>query len=148
MRVRSMRVTTRIARRAAFVCMAALVVGASTAGPVSADEPTPFNDSETFVDVNPCSGQPDRITVNFAGHVHEHGDRFVAHIVRTGTTSSGFVMEHGVQHRQSNGRVETVTFHDRWHHPDGSAFTVRGLAVFDPYTFDARVDRFWAICRR
>ncbi|MDH4168430.1 MAG: hypothetical protein OEW42_02470 [Acidimicrobiia bacterium] len=136
-------------RRALFVTTAlGLLLAGSTASPVAADDPTAFTDSDTFIDTNPCSGLPDRITVHFAGQVHQHGDRFVAHISRTGTTDSGYVMDHGVQHRQNNGQVETVQFNDRWRHADGSIFVVRGLAVFDPDTWEPQVDRFTSRCLR
>ena len=78
---------------------------------------------------------------------HLHGDREVAHIATTGSTDSGYVMEHGVSSFVFNGHVARGTFTDNWVNPDdGSRFQARGAFVFNLNTEKLLVDTFSLRC--
>ena len=127
-------------RRIAPVTATALLLTGLTALPAAADRPVEFTDSASFVDINPCSGLPEVITINSTFRVHEHGERFVAHLSRTGSMTSGYVMDHGVEHQQANGSMFSAGFVDNWQSADGSRLQARGVFVAEDGSGDVRVD--------
>ena len=125
-----------------------MFLAATTIGtpPAAADAPSSFDFSDTFPAVNPCTGEPHLVTINFFGRVHEHGDREVVVIHRTGSTSDGYAMDNSVVTQVANGQVIRGTLNDQWRGADGSAYRVRGVFVLAQG--DLRVDRFALECRR
>ena len=126
--------------------LAALMVAALTPAAV-ADEPVLITDSDTFTDVNPCTGEEHEVTIEFAFYDHEHENgAFVSPAVRSGTTDSGYVMQNGRDILVFTGNIVVAPFMDQWRHPDGSKFVVRGVFVGDFRDFQIRVDEFSARC--
>ena len=122
-----------------------LAMGAAVT-PAAADPPMEFTDSFTFTDVNPCSGLDHEVTIDSEIRLHQHQDRVVVHVRRTGSTDSGYVMEHGVLSFQDNGKVVTQSFSDNWKRADGSKFKAQGTFVLDLSTNTVQVDRFSLRC--
>ena len=54
-----------------------------TAVPALADRPFTFTDSSTFVDIDPCTGHDDEITIDVEVSIHEHRNNFVVHVARS-----------------------------------------------------------------
>ena len=99
----------------------------------------------SFPDITPCSDTPMLVTLHLEirEHVHQNGN-VIAHIKRTGSTSDGYVMEHGVENFVFNGNVQRSAFTDTMRHDDGSQFKAQGVFV---YTEDGPlVDRFRLRC--
>ena len=101
-----------------------------SAAPASADVPFTFEDSETFEDVNPCTGLIHEVTLEFLVNIHQHQNNFVGYAQRSGTTSSGYTM-HGRDSFVANHAVERFSSTDVWRHPDGSMFIVQARFTFD-----------------
>lgn len=133
-------------KRASIAAVAALMASTLFTGAASADPPSDIGFSVTFVDQNPCTGLPHEITINLAISFHDHDGRFVAHAHRTGTTTSGYVMDHGVSITQGNGNVMVNTLTDTWRRTDGSMFQAKNVQVIDTRTSEVRVDRFRLRC--
>ncbi len=123
-----------------------LVIGFA-AGPASADPPTEFSVTNTFVALNPCTGLEHEITITLEIREHQgHPNNLTGRASRTGSTSDGFVMNHGVEHLQVNGNTVSNGFTDQWRHPDGSKFKAQGHIVFDQSAGELIVDRFSLTC--
>ncbi len=133
-------------RLTAVAAIAAISVGTIglTGSSASADRPVEFGESITFTDVNPCTESPMEVTINFVVRLHEHGDRFVAHVSRTGSTDDGYVMDHGVETASSNGNVFRQAVADRFRNEDGSTFQIHGVLV--EKEDGVRVDRLTLRC--
>ena len=131
-----------------FVAASMLSVGllGLSAGTASADRPFEVSFSEIFTDVNPCTGDEQEVTINNVVSVHEHGDRQVVHVDRTGTTSDGYVMDHGVLTFVFNGHVARQTFTDNWVDSNGSRFQAKGSFVDNLNKGELMVDRFRLRC--
>jgi len=100
--------------------------------PAAADAPTRFFDSITFPDINPCTGLEQLVTINFDFSEHQgHPHNFVGHVKRTGTTDSGYVMDHGVETFVANENVVRGEQTDIWYHENGSMFIAQGVFVID-----------------
>ena len=87
------------------------------------------------------------MTINFEGREHlGHNGNYVDHIKRTGTTSDGYVMNHGVENFVFNGNVARGSFTDQWRNPDGSKFKAQGVFVFDISAGEPVVDKLDVSC--
>lgn len=138
-----------ISRGRVIALIAAMGVGLASLGaaPVAADPPIEFSDSVTFEDVNPCTGEPMEITINSQVTLHEgHKNNFVVHVAKTGTTSDGYVMDHGSESFVANNNVVRGSFTDNWRHPDGSKFKAQGVFVETVDPHDHLVDKFRLRC--
>lgn len=128
------------------------MIVAAIAAPASADPPIVEEFSDTFKDVNPCTGEDHEITLNVVSSIHLHSNNFVLTSKRTGTTDDGFVMDHGVAVIVDSEVVDgTGIFHlvfkDVWRNDStGEAFIVRAVFVFEASTDTVRVDRLSARC--
>jgi hypothetical protein len=133
-------------RLGAIVAVAGISIGAlgSMGSSVSADRPVEFEDSFTFSDVNPCTETPMEVTIDSVVRLTEHGDRFVAHVSRTGSTDDGYVMDHGVESAVFNGEVFRQALTDTFRNADGSKFQARGVVVETDGSI--RVERFTLSC--
>lgn len=110
----------------------------------SADRPAEPVVQLTFEAVNPCTDEPIEVTINAVVRLHEHGDRFVAHVSRTGSTDDGYVMDHGVETALFNGNVVRQAITDNFRNEDGSKFQVQGVNVVKED--GVRVERFTVRC--
>ncbi len=115
------------------------------AAPAAADPPTRFSDSVTFVDLNPCTGEPHQVTMTVTGSEHLHDGRLVGHAKRTFTTDSGFV-GHGSVSYVDNGQISKGTFTDILTSPDGDRIRAHGVLVIDPSTDTVRADQIGITC--
>ena len=128
----------------ALGCVLLLSVGAT--GQANADQPIQFNDSVTFSDVNPCTGELHDVTLNFAVSLHEHRNNFVGHVRRSGSTSDGYTMINGTDSFVENSGVFRGSFVDQWRGPDGEKFRVRGVIVFNANQDQVKTDQFSLTC--
>ncbi len=107
----------------------ALLIGL-VAGPATADTPEEFTETEKFEDVNPCSGELITITIDAYLSVHMHDDTYVVRVKRTGTTSDGYIMEHGRDNFVADEMNFSGAFMDPWVNPDlGTKFVAQGRFV-------------------
>jgi len=127
-----------------FVAVIAMTLG-MIAAPAAADGEFTFTDSETFEDVNPCSGETISITINFLVQVHEHPDDVFVRVRRTGTTSDGFIMAHGFETFSAVDGVAQGQFDDPWNNPEtGDKFVAQGR--FLEVDGDVVFDEFRLVC--
>lgn len=131
---------TAIAAAAGFSIATIGLIGS----PVSADRPIEVEGSMTFPAVNPCTETSMEVTIDYVLRWHEHEDRFVAHVSRTGSTSDGYVMDHGVETAVSNDKVFRQTLIEIFRSEEGSKFQVRGPFVENEH--GVQVDRFTLRC--
>ncbi len=99
-----------------------------------ADRPVPFPyPSSVFIDVDPCTGELQEITINFDVSLHLHKDNYVAKIKRTGTTDAGYEMiaGNGLQRLHSVSGLFFDRFVDVWRAADGRMFQVTGQILID-----------------
>jgi hypothetical protein len=114
--------------------------------PAAADPPTAFPFSDTFEDVNPCTGDTMSVTIAGTSFVHFHDSRIVARSERTITTSDGSV-GHGTDSFVDNGQIVRGRFTDIMTNASGGyRFRARGVFVFDISSETQRVDRFELVC--
>ena len=122
------------------------VVALAFAVPAAANRPVEEPIHFVFSDINPCTGE--EVTVTFVGSalVHEHGDRLIATLHRTVTTSDGF-KGHGVDSFVDNGRVLRATLTDiLTNKATGQRFRAHTQFVLDLATDSVRVARGELIC--
>lgn len=114
------------------------------AAPAAAD-PVVFEDSTTFVDLDPCSGVEQEITIYFTIWVNETDDGVDVRVRRTGHTSAGFVMEHGKETFTAFDGVEMGEFEDPWRNPaTGASFVAQGRFLM--VDGEVLVDEFRLVC--
>lgn len=128
----------------ALVASAMLVV--LMAAPALADEPVSFDFSETFTDVNPCTGLEHEVTIDFTVTLHEHQNNTVIQLDGTVTTDDGFEGT-GLQTAVLTKNFGTATLNFVVDNPDtGAKFTVKGNFKFDFRTGEFRVERVAVNC--
>jgi hypothetical protein len=115
-----------------------IVIG--LASPAAADPPTVEHFSDTFSDVNPCTGEMHTVTIELAESQHFHGDNFIA----TGTTTIT-TEPTGFSGRGTATVVETegafVFRHvDILSDAAGNRIMASVIFVVDPATGDIRVE--------
>ena len=132
-------------RRYLLSALFAATLALMVAGPAAADpRPIEISDTETFVDIDPCTGQVHEVTIAVTFFVHEHGHVTVARGVRTLTTTAGYVGG-GTSSFVLNGNVEVFRFTDLL--ADGSGNRIRASGVFvDLASGSLRVDKFSLTC--
>jgi hypothetical protein len=122
------------------------VVALAFAAPAAADRPTEEPIFNVFPDVNPCTGNPTRVTFVGTALVHFHGSRVVARAHRTITTSDGFV-GHGTDSFVDNGRVLRASLTDiLTNATTGDRIRAHFVFVLDLSTGTVRVDRGGLTC--
>lgn len=139
--------TRKSIARSGALSVAVLLGAVGLGAPASADAPAEFTVTNTFVDVNPCTGADHEVTIalDIREHIHANGN-IVARATRTGTTSDGYVMDHGRDSFVFNGNVARGTLNDVWRNADGSVFQAKG--VFVAKEDGVVVDRFRLRCVR
>ena len=132
--------------RSLLACVVVIATLAA-AGPAGADKPERFEDSVTFVDVNPCTGLDHEVTINFEIALHEHGQRNVVNIKRSGSTDDGYQMTPGSrEHVTVNDSWIIGSFRDKWSDGDGSAFRAQGRIKIVRETGEPIRDDFDLFC--
>lgn len=106
-------------RRITFLAVVALLIGVMAA-PASADRPTVFGPfTNTFTDVDPCTGLLQAVTVTITFNDHEdHNNNFVGRAETTGTTDAGYVMIGGHDQFVANENGVRGSFKDVWRNAD------------------------------
>ena len=128
----------------AGLASATLVLAAS--GPAAASPRAQFGPlTDTFTDVDPCTGRTHTVTLVQTFFVHEHGDRFIGKGVTTISTSSGYVGR-GHSSFVVNGNIEAGRFTDILTRPSGDRIRAQGVAVTDARSGTVRVERFTLTC--
>jgi hypothetical protein len=129
--------------RVCFVAASLLFLVPATA---SAEAPTQIGPlTETFADVNPCTGLAQTGTLVVTFYVHSEGDRIVARGDRTLSTSSGFVGT-GTSSYVLNGEIEMFRLTDILSNGAGDRIRARSVLAIDLSTGTARVDSFDLTC--
>jgi hypothetical protein len=129
--------------RVCFVAASLLFLVPATA---SAEAPTQIGPlTETFADVNPCTGLAQTGTLAVTFYVHSEGDRIVARGERTLSTSSGFVGT-GTSSYVLNGEIEIFRLTDILSNGAGDRIRARSVLAIDLSTGTARVDSFDLTC--
>ena len=115
-----------------FVLIAAaaitLCIGAT---PAAADAPVTIEESVTFEDVQPCSGELVEITLNFVDRVHaDHPNNFVVNSEVSGSMSDGSTLVKGTRHFNENATGLRANLNDIWvNEATGDRFQVVGVLV-------------------
>jgi hypothetical protein len=132
-------------RRLLMSTVLAASVALAAVAPAAADPVTEISIHESFVDVDPCTGNEHEVTIDWTFFVHEHDGRTVARGVRTLSTSSGY-SGRGTTSFVLNDNVEMFRGTDML--TDGSGNRIRASAVFlfDRSSDAVRIDRFELTC--
>lgn len=141
------RIRGRSRRSTSLVLTAVFLLSVGLALPAEADPPVTDSFTNTFTDVNPCSGEDHQVSIHHELRIHVHPNNTVVRDSRTGTTDSGFEMVNGTAYSVENGNIFTFGLTDVWHNPaTGERFTAIGTLVVDLSTFTMRVERFSLSC--
>jgi hypothetical protein len=136
----------RTGRPLVFACALAASVIFFVAAPASAEPRTaigPF--TETFADVNPCTGVGQTGTLVVTFYVHSRDGLTVAQADRTLSTSSGFVGS-GTSSYVLNGQIEMFRFTDVLSNQAGDRIRARSVVLTDLSTGAVRVESFDLTC--
>ena len=132
--------------RLVIACAVAASLLLLAAAPASADPPAQIGPlTETFADVNPCTGLAQTGTLVVTFYVHSQGGRTVARGERTLTTNSGFSGT-GTSSYVLNGEVEMFRFTDILSNDAGDRIVARSVVVVDLSTGTERIDSFDLTC--
>ena len=113
-------------RRALMMLAAVSMLLGVMAAPAAAN-PVVFQDSVTFVDLDPCTGADQEITIDVTVWVYETADGVDVRVRKTGHTSAGYIMEHGKETFTAFDGVEMGEFEDPWRNPaTGDSFVAQG----------------------
>ena len=123
--------------------VAPLVVVAPVA---AADPPTQFMPTDTFVDVNPCTGLDHTVTIALTISEHSHGERVVAHAHRTVTTEPTGFVGRGTFSFVDNGQIAKFTSTDVLTNSAGDRIRARNVIVVDLSTETFRVEKGELTC--
>jgi hypothetical protein len=133
-------------KRLGAACVLAASLLLPAAAPAGADAPTQVGPvTETFADVNPCTGLAQTGTLVVTFYVHSEDGRIVARGDRTLSTSSRFVGT-GTSSYVLNGEIEMFRFTDILSNDAGDRIRARSVVVVDLSTGTARVDSFDLTC--
>lgn len=125
-----------------------LVMFASSS-PLQADKPFQvFDFANTFIDLDPCTGLDQEITLYFTGYLHVHKKNFVLMVDRSGESDAGYYMFSGNELQTFNtvNQIFRYNFVDMWRNVDGRLWQVRGLFMIDETTGDVKLDKFSFKC--
>jgi hypothetical protein len=129
--------------RACFVAASLLLLVPVAASADPATQIGPL--TETFADLNPCTGLPQTGTLVVTFYVHSQGGRTVARGERTLSTSSGFAGT-GTSSYVFNGEIEMFRATDILSNGAGDRIRAQSVVAVDLSTGTARVDSFELTC--
>lgn len=121
------------------------VLALAFVAPAAADRPTPIQLLDVFPDVNPCTGDPNTVTIATTAFVHEHGSGEIVRGDRTITTSDGFV-GHGTDTFVDNGQVVIYRQTDILTNASGDKIRARVVFVLELSSETVRVENFELTC--
>ena len=123
--------------------VAPLVVVAPVA---AADPPTQFMPTDTFVDVNPCTGFDHTVTFALTVSEHTHDERVVVKGKRTVTTEPTGFVGRGTFSLVDNGQIAKFTNTDILTNSAGDRIRARNVIVVDLSTETFRVEKGELTC--
>ncbi|MFI7066989.1 hypothetical protein ACIBL3_38735 [Kribbella sp. NPDC050124] len=127
---------------------AAILVVAMLASPAEADRPTVVSANQTFLDVNPCTGELHTVSITLTLFLHDHGDLIVERSEDTVTTTpTGYSGGGTATYVETEGLV-VFRLTDVLTNEAGSRILARTVFVLDKATGTARVDREELTCVR
>jgi len=122
------------------------VVALAVPVPAAANPPVEDSIRFDFTDINPCSGNEMTVTHVGSALVHQHGERLIAILHRTVTTTDGFE-GHGAESYVLNGQMFKSTQNDiLTNEATGQRIRAEVVFVVDLATDTARVERFGLTC--
>ena len=116
----------------------ALALMGAFAEPAAANAPLAITFSEVFVDVNPCTGLDQTITVTGTLYVHDNDGALVITADRTITTSAGFEGR-GTSTRVDNAEVSRISLRDMLVSDSGARMRAGFILVLDLATGNVKV---------
>jgi hypothetical protein len=138
--------TARTGRQLVSACALAASVLFLLAAPASAEPRTEIGPiTETFTDVNPCTGLAQTGTLVVTFYVQSRDGLTIAQADRTLSTSSGFFGA-GTSSYVVNGQVEMFRFTDVLSNEAGDRIRGRSVVLADLTTGELRVDSFDLTC--
>jgi hypothetical protein len=112
-----------------------------------ADRPIGFPvDSDTFWDIDPCTGQLQEVTLTGYAYLHEHRNNIVFKLKRAGFTNSGYTLFSGNYRELFNENAYHVLFNDMWRADDGRKMQVSGKFILNLNTGEVQLDKFVFRC--
>lgn len=115
----------------------ALALIGTLAAPAAANAPVAIPLSEVFVDVNPCTGLDQTITVTGTLYVHDNDGALVVTADRTITTSAGFEGR-GTSTFVNNGEVSRFSLRDMLVSDSGARIRAGFILVLDLATGEVK----------
>ena len=131
-----------------FLFLSAVLAGSlvvAGAVPAAADPPSEVSMTETFPDVDPCTGLVHEVTIDVTFFVHFHDAVTVARGERALSTSLGY-SGRGTSSFVENGKVEMFRFSDVLGDASGNRIRASGVFVLDPRSDSVRIDTFELTC--
>jgi hypothetical protein len=129
----------RLLKGAAAALGAAGLIVVGLASPAAADPPTVEHFSDTFPDVNPCTGEIHTVTIELAESQHFHGDNFVGVSTTTITTEPTGFSGSGTATFVVTKGAEVFREVDILTDPAGNRIMANIIFVVNPSTGDIRV---------
>jgi hypothetical protein len=136
-------------RRSLTLLATVAILMGLVAAPAVAEKPVEFSFDVSWVDVDPCTGDPMDIDVHLEIREHQtHNNNLTGLAKATGTTSSGYVLSGSPEHlmiRDSGAFVVSV-FSDRWKNPDtGAKMHAQGVFVLKDGVPHVDKFRIWCV---
>ena len=128
--------------------LSAVLAGSLTlagAGPAAADPPSEVSMTDTFPDIDPCTGLVHEVTIDVTFFVHAHDGVTVARGERALSTSLGYTGR-GTSSFVENGKVEMFRFSDIAADGSGNRLRASGVFVLDLRSGSVRIDAFELTC--
>jgi hypothetical protein len=130
----------RLLKGAAVALGAAGLIVVGLASPAAADPPTVEDFSNTFPDVNPCTGEMHTVTIELTESQHFHGDNFIGTGRTTITTEPTGFSGRGTATLVVTKGAEVFRLVDILSDAAGNRIMASVVFVMDPATGDIRVE--------
>ena len=113
-----------------------------------ADKPFHNAWTDSFDDLNPCTGELNTLTIYIDEYVHFHPNNEMYIQKRSGETSSGYYLVGGHYTLTGNYRSAQIkeSINDTWVSGDGSAFKVQYMIIYNWELGEARMEHFRFEC--
>lgn len=130
-----------------FVALLSAAAPLAVLTPVAAaDPPQQISATDTFVDVNPCTGLDHTVTIVLTISEQSDGERAVEHAQRTITTEPTGFFGRGTHSFLDNGQIAKFNSTDILTNAAGDRIRARNVIVVDPTTGTFRVDKSELTC--